>query len=175
MSEGRGTTPTPSLLHRALRLIAPVNAGEAVSALLLTLNVFLLLTLYYVIKVVREPLILLGGGAELKAYASAGQAVLLLAVVPAFGVLAGRVNGITLRTRRRAVLAACLVASEPLAKAEEPIGLAFCLWVGIFGAMVVSNFWSFANDLYPQDQGKRLFPIVGLGGSIGAILRALLP
>src|SRR3954451_248917 len=47
----------------------------------------------------REPLILLGGGgAELKAYASAGQTLLLLAVVPAFGSLASRTSRIRLLT-----------------------------------------------------------------------------
>ena len=43
---------------------------------------FVLLACCYVLKVVCEPLILLGGGAELKAYASAGQTILLLAVLP---------------------------------------------------------------------------------------------
>ena len=49
-----------------LRLFADVRAGEATTALLLTVNVFLLLTAYYLLKVAREPLILLGGGAEVK-------------------------------------------------------------------------------------------------------------
>ena len=35
--------------------------------------------------------------------------------------------------------------------------------------MVVAQFWSFANDLYTPDQGKRLFAIVGFGGSLGAM------
>src|SRR5258705_13639003 len=86
-------------VDRALRLIAPVGRGEGVTTLLMMINVFVLLTCYYVLKVVREPLILLGGGgAELKAYASAGQTVLLLAVVPAFGWLASRVDRLRLMT-----------------------------------------------------------------------------
>jgi AAA family ATP:ADP antiporter len=40
---------------------------------LLTINVFVLLTCYYVLEVVREPLILLGGGAELGAYAMTAE------------------------------------------------------------------------------------------------------
>ena len=82
-------------LYRALQVVAPVRPGEAASALLLLLNIFVLLTSYYVLKVIREPLILAGGGgAELKAYASGGQAILLLLAVPAFGYLASRVNRI---------------------------------------------------------------------------------
>jgi len=164
------------LVDRALAVVAPVGRGEGVTTLLMMLNVFVLLSCYYVLKVVREPLILLGGGgAELKAYASAGQTLLLLAVVPAFGALASRVNRLRLLTIVQACFIGCLVAFYLLAKARAPIGLAFYLWLGIFNVLVVSNFWSFATDLFRQDQGKRLFAIIGLGGSAGAILGALVP
>jgi AAA family ATP:ADP antiporter len=42
--------------------------------------------------------------------------------------------------------------------------------VGIFNMMVVAQLWSFANDLYTSEQGKRLFPLVALGASLGAAL-----
>ncbi len=167
---------SPSLLDRILNVVAPVKRGEAVSALLLLLNVFVVLSCYYVLKVLREPLILRGGGgAELKAYASAGQSILLLAVVPAFGYLASRVNRIQLLTIVQLIFVGCLVAFAVLARTGAPIGLAFYLWLGIFNMMVVSNFWAFANDLYTPEQGKRLFPMIGLGGSIGAIMGAQIP
>jgi AAA family ATP:ADP antiporter len=40
--------------------------------------------------------------------------------------------------------------------------------------MVIAQFWSFANDLYTPDEGKRLFAIVGFGGSVGAATGALI-
>lgn len=166
--------PAP-LLHRALHYVFPARRSEVVSALLMLVNVFVLLTCYYVLKVLREPMILLGGGAELKSYASAGQSLLLLGVVPAFGLLASRVNRVRLLTVVQLIFVGCLVVFYILAKVRAPIGLAFYLWLGIFNMMVVSNFWAFANDLYTPEQGKRLFPIIGLGGSVGAILGALLP
>ena len=163
-------------VDRALGVVAPVGRGEGVTTLLMMMNVFVLLSCYYVLKVVREPLILLGGGgAELKAYASAGQTLLLLAVVPAFGALASRVNRLRLLTIVQVCFIGCLVVFYVLAEARAPIGLAFYLWLGIFNVVIVSNFWSFATDLYRQDQGKRLFAIIGLGGSVGAILGALVP
>ena len=82
----------PSLFRRLLAALAPIRRDEVITVVILTMNVFVLLTCYYVLKVLREPMILLGGGAELKAYASAGQAVLLLGVVPAFGWLSSRVE-----------------------------------------------------------------------------------
>src|SRR5215467_6927782 len=120
-------------------------------------------------------MILLGGGAELKAYASAGQTLLLLAVVPAFGWLSSRVDRRRLLTTMQVIFIACLLAFYALAHAQAPIGLAFYLWLGIFNVLVVANFWSFANDLYTEEQGKRLFAIIGVGASIGAIIGAFVP
>jgi AAA family ATP:ADP antiporter len=155
--------------------LEPSRRREAITAVLLAVNVFVLLTTYYVLKVVREPLILLGGGAEVKAYASAGQAALLLAVVPAFGALAARTSRIQLLTAVQTFFIACLVIFYVLARAHAPIGIPFYLWVGVFNVLVVSNFWSFANDIYSPEQGKRLFGVIGLGGSVGAIVGALVP
>ena len=156
-------------------LVAPVKRSELLTVALLALNCFILLTCYYVLKVVREPLILLGGGAELKAYASAGQTILLLAVVPAFSWLSGKVSRIRLMTTMQVIFIGCLVAFYALAQAKAPIGLAFYLWLGIFNVLVVSNFWSFANDIYAEEEGKRLFALIGFGASIGAILGAFVP
>jgi AAA family ATP:ADP antiporter len=38
--------------------------------------------------------------------------------------------------------------------------------------MVVAQFWSYANDVYNNDAGKRLFPLVAFGGSFGAFAGA---
>ena len=51
------------------------------------------------------------------------------------------------------------------------IGIVYFLWVGIFNVMVIAQFWAFATDLYTQEQGKRLFPLIGVGSSLGAWVR----
>jgi AAA family ATP:ADP antiporter len=81
--------PPKSPLERLLGLFTEVKGGEGLTVLLLALNIFLILSAYYVIKPVREALILSGDGAEVKSYASAGQALLLLGAVPLYGWLAG--------------------------------------------------------------------------------------
>jgi ATP:ADP antiporter, AAA family len=165
-----------SSLERALGVITDVKAGEGVTALLLTFNVFLLLTAYYVIKPVREGLILaMASGAEYKSYLSAAIAVALLFVVPAYGRVAGRVAkhklvvGVTLFFSLHLVLFWVL---SRIPSIERNLGLVFFVWVGVFSMMVVSQFWSFANDLYTPEQGKRLFALVGIGASVGAALGA---
>jgi AAA family ATP:ADP antiporter len=157
-------------LDRALRLFADVQAGEGTTAVLLALNVFLLFCAYYVIKPIREALILSGGGAEVKSYAAAGQALLLLILVPAYGALADRLPRRGLLNAVTAFFVVCLIGFYGLTHSNVPIGVVFFLWVGVFNLMIVAQFWSFANDIYTKEQGERLFAIVAFGGSLGAVV-----
>jgi AAA family ATP:ADP antiporter len=164
-----------SAVERALGLFTEVRAGEGATVLALALNIFLILTAYYLIKPVREALILAEpGGAELKSYASAGQALLLLGLVPAYGWLASRVPRMRLIDTVTLFFAVCLVGFYALIHAGAPVALAFFLWVGIFNLMVPAQFWAFANDIYDPDQGKRLFVLVAFGASTGAVFGSFL-
>ena len=158
------------MLEKALCVFTEVEAGEGRQVLVLTANIYLILTAYYIIKPVREALILAGGGAEVKAYASAGQALLLLLVaVPAYGWLASRMPRRRLINTVNLFFVANLALFYALAQLKVNLGLVFFLWVGIFNLMVPALFWSFANDIYTIAQGKRLFVIVAFGASLGAI------
>ncbi len=157
-------------LERFLLLFADVRAGEGLTAILLAVNLFLLLSSYYIIKTVREALILSEGGAEIKSYAAAGQALLLFLFVPAYGYLASRVNRIKLINGVTLFFIANLAVFYFLSRLGVPLGVAFFLWVGIFNLFIIAQFWSFANDIYTENQGKRLFAIVAFGGSLGAVL-----
>lgn len=162
------------ILDRLLRPFADVRACEAASALVLASTILTVMTAYYLLKVIREPLILTGGGAEVKSYASAGQALLLIPVLRAHGAIARRVGRMKLIAAVFIFCATNLVLFSFLARTNARIGVAFYLWVGTFNLILVATFWSFANDIYDPDQGKRLFPIVGLGSSVGALAGALL-
>ena len=99
MTSSPGTpAPARSLVERLLRPVAEVRAGEGAVVLLMALNLFLVLSAYYMLKTVREALILTEVSAAVKTYASAGQALLLLVLVPAFGAFASRVNRLKLLT-----------------------------------------------------------------------------
>jgi AAA family ATP:ADP antiporter len=153
-----------------LSLFTEVRGGEGVTVLALAFNVFLILTTYYLIKPVREALILsVPGGPELKSYSAAGQALLLLLAVPAYGWLASRISRMRLIDSVTFVFAACLVGFYLVVESGTHVGVAFFLWVGIFNLMIPAQFWAFANDLYTPDQGKRLFVLVAFGASCGAV------
>ena len=162
-----------SRLETFLSHFADVRAGEGVGVLLMALNLFLLLGAYYMLKTVREVLILSQGGAEVKSYSSAGQAALLLLVVPLFGAIASRVNRVRLVTGVTLFFASNLAIFVVLGKMGLREGVAFFLWVGIFNVLVIAQLWAFANDLYTHKQGERLFPLVGVGSSLGAWLGAV--
>ncbi len=163
-----------SPLDRALRLFTDVRPGEGVTAVLLALNVFLILTAYYVLKPVREALILGQGSAELKSYMSAGMVGLLAVVVPLYGRLAAQLPRRRLINVVTAIFTGCLLAFYVLAQFDVPLGMIYFLWIGIFSVMIVAQFWGFANDVYTKDEGERLFPIVGFGASLGAVLGAVI-
>lgn len=156
-----------------MRPFAEIEPDEVFGVIILTTTVFLLLTAYYLLKTAREPLILLGGGAEVKSYASAGQSVLLLVVARAYSEVAKRTSRMKLIAIVYSFFAANLVLFAILAKAEvSALGVIFYLWVGVFNVTAIAQFWSFAADIYTQEQGKRVFAIVGTGSSVGALAGA---
>ncbi len=162
-------------LDRFLNLFTEVRSGESAQALALALNIFLILTAYYILKPVREALILATeGGAELKSYVSAGQVVLFLFLVPLYGWLASRFPRRQLISRVTLFFVACLGVFYALAVGGAPIGVVFFLWIGIFNMMVPAQFWAFANDLYNARDGERLFVIVAFGASAGAVFGSAL-
>ncbi len=110
----------------------------------------------------------------MKSYAAAGQALLLLVLVPLYGALADRLPRRRLLNTVSGIFFACLVGFYLLTRAGVAVGIVFFLWVGIFNLMIVAQFWSFANDLYTRDQGERLFPVVALGASIGAVMGSVI-
>ena len=159
------------LLDRSLGLFTEVRGGEGVTALLLMLNIFLLLTAYYLLKTIREPLILAShGGAEVKSYSAAATAGLLILLVPLYSAVASRVSRVKLINGVTIFFIACLITFFVLSQAGVPVGVPFFIWVGIFSLMIIAQLWAFATDVYSVEQGKRLFAIVGFGASLGAIV-----
>ena len=158
------------ILDRVLGLFADVRGGEGVTALLLMLNIFFLLASYYLLKTIREPLILAQpGGAEVKSYAAAAIAGVLIVLVPIYSAIASRVSRVKLINGVTLFFIGCLIAFFLADRVGYAVGTAFFVWVGIFNLMVIAQLWAFANDVYTVDQGKRLFAIVGVGASLGAI------
>jgi ATP:ADP antiporter, AAA family len=164
------TTPRGPL-DRFLGLFADVRGGEAGNALLMLLSLFLLLVGYYVLKTVREPLVLVTGGAELKSYAAAGQAVALMGFVPLYSWLASRLDRMKLVVSVLLFFVVCIELFFLGGRLQVPmLGFFFYIWVGIFSLATIAQFWSYANDIYRKEAGDRLFPLIAVGQAAGALV-----
>ena len=159
-------------LETFLSVFADVRAGEGLGVILLSVNVFLLLAGYSLLKPARDGLIITEGGADVKAYSSVAQAMLLLFVVPAYGWLATKMPRMRLILSTTGFVVVNLLLFNLAGMSGMRIGIAFYIWIGLVNVFLVSQFWQFANDLYTEGQGRRLFPLIGVGASLGAWMGA---
>ncbi len=163
--------------YKFLRIFADIRHGEAPKALLLALNVFLLLLAYYILKPLRESLLLVDKeSAVVKSCLGGAQAVLFVFVIKGFSRLASKVPRHILITWTTSFFISNLVIFYFLhasGMAVKPMGILFFIWVGIFNYFVIAQFWGFANDLYSDEVGKRTFPLVALGATLGGLIATL--
>jgi ATP:ADP antiporter, AAA family len=167
--DASASPPRRTGLERWLGLFGDVRAGEGATVLLLALQAFTLLFAYYLIKTVREGLILTEVGAANKVYLSVVVSALLVVYVKAFGGLARRLGRMRLIAAVTLFFVACLGAFYALGRAGVPIAIPFFVWVGIFSVSIIAQFWSFANDVCTEAQGERVFALVAAGSTLGAV------
>jgi len=178
-----GANPDPvssrrSLSERFLGLFTEVRPGEGTTALLMFANVFLILCAYYFVKPLREGWIAISdiGGLskmEVKAYSSFAQSLFLLFIVGWYARLAGHWDRVTLITRATLFCISNLVIFWFLQpgyffEALPLSGIVFYVWVGMFGVFVVAQFWTYCADVYTDERGKRMLPMIAIGATSGA-------
>ncbi|AOE49342.1 ATP translocase [Kangiella sediminilitoris] len=166
---------------RVERLLAPfvwIRAGEGRSVVLMFFSLFILMLAYYLLKVIRDPLILSDGSAELKSYTTSVQAIILLGVIPLFSKYYYKFsdyNDKSLFLRRVLLFFVSHLLIFAVAKyAGLPIGIAFYIWLGVFSVTMVALYWAFCADCFNPMSGKRLFAIIAIGGTTGAWVGAQL-
>jgi AAA family ATP:ADP antiporter len=169
--------PEPSSSKR-WSSISRVQRNEWTAVFLGALYFFFLLAAYYVIRPVREQFSGQVGSQMLPAFYAA-TFVATLVLTPIFGALVARYK------RRRFVpivyffFLLGMFALIPLYVMRDNLGPRMLggilfVWVSVFNLFVVAVFWSFMADLFDVDQGKRLFPLIALGGPVGAIVGPIL-
>jgi AAA family ATP:ADP antiporter len=154
--------------EKLLALFTSVRAGEGRCVAILSLQAFLLMLAYYLIRPVREALILTHGGAELRSYAVGVQALLLILIIPLYGVLVRHADPGRMYRQVHAFFIACLLVFFALGQAGFRFGFVFFVWASIFGVMAVTQFWAFATDLFNTGSGQRLFGVIAVGVAAGA-------
>ena len=155
-------------IKRTIFLGVELRPGEAVSVLAMFASLFLILFTAYLLKPAREMLILTEGTAEVRSYAVALQALLLLFFIPLYSKFSRRFDSYTYMRIVAAVCVATLLAFALAGRAGLAISVPYFVWLGAYSVLIISQFWAFASELYSREAGERLFVIVALGASLGA-------
>jgi len=152
-----------------LLLGVELRPGEGRSIVAMFASLFLILFTAYLLKPAREMLILTEGTAEIRSYAVALQALLLLFFIPLYGKFSRRYSSYRFM---RIVTLICVLTLLAFAGLGGVLGVSvsvpYFVWLGAYSVMIIAQFWAFASELYNREAGERLFVIVALGASLGA-------
>ncbi len=159
-----------AFIKRTLTLGVELKPGEALGVLAMFASLFLVLFTAYLLKPAREMLILTEGTAEIRSYAVALQALLLLFFIPVYGKFSRRFDSYRYMQIVTFVCVAMLLGFVVAGRAGLSISVVYFVWLGAYSVLIIAQFWAFASELYSREAGERLFVIVALGASLGAWL-----
>jgi ATP:ADP antiporter, AAA family len=166
---------THSLFSRMLGRVVRVEEREIPALLWGFAQMFCLLAGNYVFRPIRESLGSARGSVDLK-YLYLGTFAATLLSAWAWSALVARVP-----VRRFMVIAYeffalsflvfwALLSHDEDAQRQLLTGYAFFVWYSVYNVFIVSVFWSRAADLFSLEQGRRMFPFMAAGASLGAIV-----
>lgn len=150
-----------------------VHAGEWQALAVSFTYFFCVLAAYYMIRPVREQLAAAVGSTQLPWFYGA-TFIAMLALAPVFGALVSRYPRRIVVPLLNLVFIACLLGFVPLFTqsgllSPRALGVLFFVWVSVFNLFVVSVFWIFMTDIWSVAQSRRLFPLIALAGTCGAV------
>jgi len=158
-----------------LRELAGLRPGEGAVALRAAAMFFCLMTAYFILKPVRDEMGIAGGVRNLPNLYLVTLGVMLVAA-PLFGwVTRGRRREqfLPLVYRFFALnLLAFFLALRLLPDADPWLGRVFYVWVSVFNLFSLSLFWGLLADGLGFRHGRRVFGVVAVGGTAGAVLGA---
>ncbi len=159
-------------MTRMLTRAVDLRKGEGAALAFSFIYYFLLLCSYYILRPIRDEMGVAGGVDNL-AWLFTGTLVGMMLLHPVFTSLVKRLprNRFVPLTYRFFILNLVFffVLLKVIPEENVWIGRIFFIWVSIFNLFVISVFWSFMTDIYQSSQSKRLFGMLAVGGTIGAI------
>jgi len=150
-----------------------IRRGEGLPVFMAGLYFFLVLTALMVLRPARDA-IGMSGGLDAVRWLFIGTALVTLAVNPAFGWLVSRFRRLVFITATYAFFALSLVGFYALiVLAPEAVGevsgRVFYVWFSVFNLFSTMVFWALMADRFSLEQSKRVFGVVAVGGTLGAI------
>jgi AAA family ATP:ADP antiporter len=160
---------SPTRLDRLLGTFTRLRPGEGRSMMVFFTYALLMMLGYYILKTIREPLLLTGSSAEIKSYAYAVTALILLIVIPLYGLVFRHTTKRQLTRYITVFFLTNLLLFYLAGRAGMDIGFAYYVWGGIFSVMITAQFWAYAADSYNVKSGQRLFPLIMVGATLGGL------
>src|SRR5919112_2228287 len=166
-------------MRRLLKPVVDLREHETVTAVLMFTYSFLAMTAYNIIKPATRSTFISGLGADNLPWVQLVAGILIGFIMQAYSRAIGHVPRRWAIPVTQAACAGLLLALwVPLAARQEWASIAFYVLGLILGILLISQFWTLANDVYDARQAKRLFGFIGggasLGGALGAGLTALM-
>jgi AAA family ATP:ADP antiporter len=150
-----------------------VRTGEFAPILTAALYFFCILTSLMVLRPARDAIGMEGGLDSIR-WLFIGTALVTFAVNPAFGWLVSRFRRLVFITATYGFFALSLVGFYVLiALAPDAVGSVsgqvFYVWFSVFNLFSTMVFWALMADRFSLEQSKRIFGIIAVGGTLGAI------
>jgi AAA family ATP:ADP antiporter len=149
----------------------PVAREERARVALSFLYFFCLLFGYYALRPVREEMGV-RVGVDRMHWLFTGTFVATLLATPIFGFVASRIPRKRVAPAVDLFFAANLVlffAALSHGSWSGIAGPAFFVWLSVFNLFAISVGWSLLTDVFTREQARRLFGVVGAGGTAGAL------
>lgn len=150
-----------------------VRREEVAPVLASALAFFFILTALMVLRPAREALGM-QRGIEAIRWLFVGTAVVTLAANPVFGLLVSRYRRLVFINATYLFFGASLLVFYALlvmapAAIGETSGMVFFVWFSVFNFFATMVFWALMADRFSLEQSKRLFAVIAVGGTSGAI------
>ena len=156
-----------------LQRLTQVRRDEVAPMFASALAFFFILAALMVLRPARESLGM-QRGIETIRWLFVGTAVVTLAVNPVFALLVSRFRRLVFINATYLFFAASLLVFHALlvlapTAIGETSGMVFFVWFSVFNLFATMVFWGLMADRFSLEQGKRLFGMIAVGGSLGAI------
>ncbi len=156
------------LLKRLLRPIVDVQEHEAVNLVLMFAYSFLAMTAYNILKPLTRSQFIRSLGADNLPYVLITAGVLIGLVMAGYSRAASALPRKAVIPATQAVLAGLLVLFWFLFRTgSDWVSVGFYFLGLIMGILLISQFWTLANEIYDPRQAKRVFGFIGGGSSLG--------
>ncbi len=160
-------------LRRGLAPVAQLREGELATGLMMFAYSFLAMTAYNVIKPITRSKFISSLGADNLPYVQLAAGLLIGVLMQGYSVLVARLPRRYVAPLTLAGMSALLVGFWFLFRtAGDWVSVGFYLLGLILGLLLISQFWTLANDIYDARQAKRVFGFIGGGSSLGGMTGA---